>query len=341
MSGTSPDELLKEYQAVRLRAGTADISWRGKLKITGTERAKFLHNMLTNDILNLKNGEGIHAGITTAKAKALGDAWVYSLENEHFLFMEPHVVEKILEHLNRHVITADVQIMDVTQDSGMFGIYGPRWKDVLACAGVECPANESLWCKKEMFEDAHTLTFKSKYIGVKGVEILVAKQNAGELWKKLLAADESCGAASVGIQILETIRIESGIPKYGVDFGEDELIMEAGMEDAISYTKGCYLGQETIARVKYQGGVRRTIAGLEVEGEEPVMPGSKIAAPDDKNKEIGTLTSETWSHALQKRIALAMLRKEHAEPGMEVILQSDPERHARIHPLPFTETCMF
>lgn len=337
-SAVFPDHLPPahgEYQAIRQQAGIADISWRGKLKITGPDRAPFLHNMLTNDILNLKEGQGIHTGITTAKAKALGDAWVYSVDNTHFLFTEPHAFEKVYEHLRKYVIASDVQMTDATRDAGMFGIYGPAWKDVLNHLSLEYPDNENLWCKKCLWESVPVFIFSSKYIGIPGAEILVSKGNTGGFWLKLLMAGEAFGAVSVGIPALETIRIESGTPRCGVDFTEEDLFMEAGMEDAVSYTKGCYLGQETIARVKYQGEVRKKITGMEIEGEYPVMPGTKIVAPDDKNKEIGAVTSETYSPTLQKRIALGMLRKEYAEPGTKVVIQANAERHARIHALPF------
>ena len=172
---------------------------------------------------------------------------------------------------------------------------------------------------------------RATHTGEDGCDLICAANDAPALWDALTHA----GGRPCGFDVLETLRIETGVPRYGVDVSDANVVLEAGFEnEAVSYTKGCYVGQEIIARVHWRGHVAKRIAGLSVADSAEVPAGAEVRSPD--GKKIGRITSATFSPALKQIVTLAMLKYDYLQPGTEALVATDgKELTARVVALPF------
>jgi folate-binding protein YgfZ len=268
----------------------ADLSKeRCRLRVSGADAADFLHGQCTNDIKNLAVGQSCYAAFLTAKGKMRGESHILRAENEFFL--ETNV--GLQPSLEKFVVTEDVTIEDVSEKFAQFTLRGPKSEDTLKRIGVVAPVSGAFAAVDG------------------GYYIIFPAEKRDELWKKCI----ELGARPVSLDELETLRIESGVPKWGADMDENTIPVEAGLEKrAISYEKGCYIGQETIARIKTYGHVNRHLVQLALEKSVPAR-GEKIFADD---KEIGQVTSAAQSARLGKPIALGYVRREFANAGTKL-----------------------
>lgn len=300
--------IMNEYEAVRSGTGILDIRHRGWLKLHGKDVRSFLHALATQDFKNLQDNTVTHTAFTNAKARMVADAIVYAFEDFILLSCERMCAKPLLEHLGKYLITEDVVIEDVTE--AFFGPYimgknaVPLIEKVLnvrmdtphtACAAQW--QDTTVWCGRKDLGD------------LPGVMLFVDVSHGAALWKAFLNSDITL--TPFDMDVLEMFRIEAGIPRFGVDVTEENIFPETGMEDAVSYTKGCYLGQETVIRVKHQGQVNRKIAQIKINTTEPVRAGTKVyeGTPQSK-KEGGVITSCCFSPRHNAVFALATLRKE-------------------------------
>lgn len=322
---------LSEYPSVRHAAGLADLSFRGKLRLRGKDRVEFLHGMVTNDVKRLSPGEGCYAAITTAKAKMLSDCRIDCLTDSLLMDLEPEVVEKMKQHLDRYIIASDVAIEDLTEKWGLLSLYGPGAPNLLleSLKLTHLPETE-FGCLETQFQNTYLMIARNEITGEVGYDLFLPSEGLRKLWTALIQA----GARPVGQEALNILRIEAGIPRYDVDMDESHFPMEAGLnERAISYTKGCYIGQETIARADAMGHINRFLMGLEVKGEavpkkgQPILSGART---------IGTITSGVRSPTLSKIIALGYVHRDFAKAGTEVsIMVEGGHVPAAVVSLPF------
>jgi folate-binding protein YgfZ len=325
---------LAEYGALRSGAGLLDLSFRSRLCVLGADRQRFLNGQVTNNVKDLKPGMGCYAALVTAKGKIQSDLNVYCLENEILLDFEPGLAAAVQARLEKYVIAEDAQIVDASPHYGLLSAQGPRASDLMAAIAADFRAPTQPMSVSRIEHPAFGeiyLTIKNR-TGLPGCDIFVPIGSMPAVAEALTAA----GARWCGWKALETARIESAIPRFGADMDETNLAPEAGIENsAISYTKGCYIGQEVIARIRTYGQVAKSLRGLRLGAGAASLPlrGDKIF---NGEKEAGYITSATLSPALNAPIALAYVRREAAQTGSTLEVHSgDKKISAEIVNTPF------
>jgi len=334
--GDSPTE----HSALRNAAGVVDLSFRGRLCLTGSDRARFLNGQVTNNVKDLRTGEGCYAALVTAKGRLESDLNVYCLPEELLLDFEPGLTKRITERLEKFIIADDVQIVDASPHYGLLSVQGP--KSGMAVNALGLPI--ALPTKSMSFAVTNEPTLGELYLvnhprlGVDGFDLFVPMPALGAVMDKLAAAVRETGGQPCGWKAWETARIEAGIPRFGVDMDETNLAPEAGIESrAISYSKGCYIGQEVISRIRTYGQVGKALRGLRLEDGLATLPAKGDKLYHD-GKEAGYITSAVMSPALKANIALGYVRKEANEIGGSLTLRTARgEITAKIVELPFVK----
>lgn len=300
-----------------LRHGAAVVSKPvGRVRLRGPDRRSYLQGILTNDIAALTPGTGCYAAMLTAQGRMISDMRVLELGDAILLDVPGDLAEAVRDHLDRFVFSEDVQVEDVSASLAEVGLYGPRALDVLQAAPTEGGLSGLLYGSTRVRVAGHdAVVVRSDDIGIAGVDILVdaALQPAVE------AALAAAGAATANEADVETVRIESGRPRFGADMDAETIPLEAGLEErAISRSKGCYVGQEVIVRVQDRGHgrVARRLVGLSFDASAGVpAPGGAIHAAD---RDVGRITSAIWSPALARPIALGYVHRDFAAQGTHV-----------------------
>jgi folate-binding protein YgfZ len=304
------------YAALHSGAGLIDRSGAGRILLTGADRRTYLQGLLTNDIAALTPGTGCYAAMLTAQGRMMTDMRVLELGDGVLLDVPLAVTTAIRDHLDRFIFSEDVQVEDVTAARAEVGIHGPGALDVLVKAGTEGAPPSSLFQSTRIrLAGVDAVLVRSDDAGVLGYGVIVDAANAESVAAALLAA----GAVRVSGADAEAVRIESGRPRFGVDMDTDTIPLEAGLEErAISRSKGCYVGQEVIVRVQDRGHgrVAKRLVGLRFEAAAAVpVAGARIVSGE---REIGRVTSATWSPALARPIALGYVHRDFVEPGTPV-----------------------
>ncbi len=294
----------------------------GRIQLTGADRRSYLQGLLTNDIEALTPGAGCYAAMLTAQGRMMTDMRVLELGDAIQLSVPRPVTTVIRDHLDRFIFSEDVQVEDVTAAAAEIGIYGPRAIDVLVAAGTEGGAPAALFQSTRIrLAGAEVVLVRSDEAGVAGYALLVDVPHAEPVTAALTAA----GAVRVSEAEAEAVRIESGRPRFGQDMDADTIPLEAGLEErAISRTKGCYVGQEVIVRVQDRGHgrVAKRLVGLIFDASAPVpAAGARIVSGE---REIGRITSATWSPALARPAALGYVHRDFVEPGTHVAADGAP-----------------
>ena len=335
-----------ERSALRNTVGVLDLSCRSRLCLVGADRVKFLHGQVTNDVQRLRIGEGCYAALVNAKGKMHSDLNLYRLADELLLDFEPGYTTAVTQRLEKYIITDDVQVLDAAPHYGLFSILGPRAAEAITQLGLpwELPAKplgfsahqDATLGQLYLMRRASDLQSPPPRAGglqppsgvlaadadgdckspAPGFDLFIPTASLGAVFDKLVAAAKSLGGRACGWQALETARIEAGLPRFGQDMDETNLPPEAGIESrAISYSKGCYIGQEVIARIRTYGQVAKTLRLLRLSADLTPLParGDPLVAD---GKEVGHLTSVIPGHAL------GYVRKEHNAPGTQLTLRT-------------------
>jgi aminomethyltransferase len=325
---------LAEYQALRQGVALSDLSSRGLIRMTGKDRQRFLHAMVSNDTASLQPGEGCYATFLTVKGHLVADFVVYAEEDAYRLELEPQVVGPFLEAIDWFIIGDDVTCSDESGTWGLLAIQGPRAAAlvtrVLGHEVPDLPMYASLPCT---VEGVQTRLIRRSYTGEPGYLLRTSTDTLAPLWQALWSHAEAYQAGAVGVEALNMARIEDGVPVYGQDMSDATIPIEANLQSAISYTKGCYVGQEVIARIEARGHVNRKLVGLLLSGDVLPESGAKIVSPQ---RDVGWITSATYSPALQRPIAMGYVRREVVAPGtaLEVHTNGTPLA-ATVVELPF------
>jgi folate-binding protein YgfZ len=327
-----------EYSAVRELAGVLDLSFRGRLCLVGADRQRFLNGQVTNDVNQLKVGQGCYAALVSAKGKMVSDLNIYILENEILIDFEAGYSQAVSERLEKYIIADDVQIVDVAGDYGLLSIQGPMAEEAVRAMGwaIEMPSEPM---NSRAMTDAalgEICLVNHARVGSNGFDLFAPLSALRSLAEQLISAVETVGGRVCGWQALEIARMEAGIPRFGVDMDETNLPPEAGLEKrAVSYTKGCYIGQEIIARIRTYGQVAKMLRGLRLADDLETLPrkGDKLYKDD---KEVGFVTSAIRSPKLGANIALSYVRREANQPGTNLTLKTaGGNSSATIVELPF------
>ena len=297
-----------EYRTLREDAALVDLAYRARIRVTGSDRVDFLHGMLSNDVKGLSPGRGCPALLLTEQGKVVADCIVLALADAILLDETASATAAATAALERYVVADDVELTALGTADHAFGAYGPAAAPALERLGVATvPAEDYAHAIAEVQGIAVRIV-RVPVPGVGGFLCLVPGEEAAVWWARCVKA----GLPPAGQQALEVLRIESGMPAYGRDVGPDTIALEAPFDAAISFKKGCYLGQEVIERVTARGHVNRKLIGLEVSGTEVPLAGATLFAGDH---EVGQVTSAVWSWRLTCPVALAYVRREHLTPG--------------------------
>ena len=323
----------REYAALDRGAGLLDLSFRAKIRLAGPDRASFLHNMVTNDIRALRPGQGCNAAKLTLQGKMEGGLRIRCTADALWADVDPGAAAKILESLRKHLIMEDACIDDVTDDWALLALQGPQSAPALAVMGVDVtPLAAHLQHQDAMIAGVPVTVARCDHAGSVGFDLWVPAAGAAAVWQTCLQAGE---VQPVGLAALDIRRIEAGLPWFGAEITGEQLPLEAGLEAGwISYTKGCYLGQETISRLHHLGHVNRTLCGLCFDANAaPPPPGAVIQSSE---KRLGIVTSSTRSPRLGKPVALGYIHRDFAAPGTPVTVD-DRGMHLRaeVRGLPF------
>ena len=321
------------YHSARRRAAFIERSDRGRIVVSGPDRASYLQGLLTNDIAALTAGRGCYAAYLTPQGRMIADLYVYELGDVMLLTMDRAVRETVLARLDQFIFSEDVQLGDVTDTFAQTAIVGPEAASMLAKTLTGAPV-ETLNALGEhgnlraQWNGEPAIVARITDTGEAGFDVFVDRSHAAAFASALAAA----GAAALDAETAEAIRIEGGVPRFHRDMDEDTIPLEAGIEGrAISFTKGCYVGQEVIIRVLHRGHgrVARRLVGLTIDADRPPAAAAAIRSGD---RDIGHITSSAWSPALKRPIALAYVHRDFVAPGTAVSVDGV---NAEVTPLPF------
>ncbi len=319
-----------EYRAVRQGAGILDLGYHATLFVRGSDRVQFLQGMVSNDVKNLPSGSGCHAALLNLQGKVRTDLWIYPQEEALRIDVHPAGREVLITTLEKHIISEDVRIEDATDRFGLLSLQGPEAPTILMKVFPGAfPEKEFQETVRESAGAPVRLIRRSGYTGEIGFEILAPTEIVADLWRRFLEG----GARPVGAEAFDILRVEAGVPLVGRDMDETTLALEAPLESAIHLDKGCYIGQEVVARISFRGHVNRNFVGFRMgEGSVPEV-GSRVMAGE---KDVGRVTSSAFSPFLGCPIALGYIRRETSEPGTQVTVvgPAGPQK-AEIANLPF------
>jgi folate-binding protein YgfZ len=304
-----------EYDAARTAAGLFELD-RAGLVFTGADRATFLHNMLSNDVLALRPGTGCYATLLTRESKVVADANVLCMEESIRLDLDVRVADRARQHLERFLVADDVEIENRAGAEISLGVHGPRSAQVMEAAapGQPLPHNE-LDHLPATIAAAAAVIVRSHWTGEIGFDLIVPSSQAAAVSQALLRAGEPLGLRRGGCAAADVLRLEAGIPRVGVDFDESNLVLEVGLERGIHFRKGCYLGQEIVERASARGHVNKRLVGLRIAAAGAPRRDDRILR---SGSEIGRITSAAFSPHLQKPIALGYVKRDASDPGTRV-----------------------
>jgi folate-binding protein YgfZ len=329
-----------EHAALRQTAGILDLSFRSRLVLTGADRVRFLHGQVTNDVKALRGGAGCYAALTTAKGRMQSDLYIYCLADELLLDFEPGLAAAVSQRLEKYIVADDAQVVDAAPHYGLISAQGPKAEAVVRALGLanDLPAKPLGFLKIEDATLGEIYLMNQPRLGTSGFDLFVPAAALGAVADKLIAGAKAIGGRVCGWQAFETARVEAGIPRFGMDMDETNFPQECGIEArAVSYNKGCYIGQETLNRIHTMGHVNRALCGLRLADDLKSLPakGERLLAA---GKEVGHVTSAVRSLALNANIALALVRNETNQIGAEFTLATaEGQSSARISALPFGE----
>jgi tRNA-modifying protein YgfZ len=330
------------YSAARETAAVFDRSRRGKIAVAGGDRRTYLQAMLTNDVLALAPGSGCYAAYLTPQGRMIADMSVLELGDLVLLDLDPAVTTTVLQKLDQFIFSEDVKLGDLSEAFGKLTVVGPQSARVVA--GVMSDPRQpglgegelAAWTEfrnvRARFRGQMALAAASWDLGEAGFDLYVERPQVPELAAALAAT----GAVSADSADWEVLRVEAGRLAFGSDMDGDTMVLETGIENrAISFTKGCYPGQEIVIRILHRGQDRipRRIVGLRIAGDAVPNPGDLVRGGD---RDAGRVTSAVWSPRVGGPIALAMVHCDFLAPGTELSIQrGDRTLPATVVTLPF------
>lgn len=300
------------YQALRERAARLDLSRRAKIVLTGDDRVRLLHALTTNHIEQLAAGSGCYTFFLNAQGRIQADANVFVFGDRILLDMEPETRERMFRHIDHYIIADDVIPEDATDQLAAIGVEGPQSGEVLARMGAPVPGEpyaHASWGERTIAAVSWT--------GGPGFRVFLPSEQAAAFLDELEAAD----VIAAQPEDARTVRLENGRPRYGDDITDATLPQETQLAGALNFSKGCYLGQEIVERVRSRGRVNRLLVRLEVDGAELPCPPPKLLAD---GADAGQVTSLVFSPALNAAVGLAYARAQFVKPDAAFALEGLP-----------------
>jgi len=318
-----------EEAAMRTAVALVDLSARQVLRVTGPDRLSFLHGMVTQDMEGTPPSGVRYAALLTAKGGMVADAQLLRREEDVLLLLEPGLAEGVLAHLHRYLISEEAELSDASAEFGQLALVGPRgWALAKRLFGLpgEAPAAQAVQGGLE----GHAVWVLPSALLLPGVDLLVGRPGLEAVFTALLDTGSEEGLVPAGFEALEVLRVERGVPRYGVDLDERTLPLEANLERALHYQKGCYLGQEVIARATFRGHVNKRLVGLLL-GQGHPAPRTELFQGERK---VGFVTSVVASRRLGQQLGLGYVHRDAATPGTALQLAAGAGS-ATVQALPF------
>jgi folate-binding protein YgfZ len=332
-------DTLAEYWAVRdgESAGLIDLSSNALIEVSGTEAVQFLNGLVTNDMKTLADGAWMPAAFPNAQGRLISSTRVINRGGAFLFNTESVSRERLYKTLERFTLAGDFHVTDRTDETAQLSVQGARAENVLRLALGHEAASVSRGRVFTTTRDGASLSvLRATHTAEDGFDLFVDAAHVAPLWDALREA----GARPTGQDALEILRIEAGLPRYGLDMDETNVVTEAGLDDAVSYTKGCYIGQEIIARIHWRGHVAKKLSGLLFNDQGEVEHGSKILSAD--GKDIGRVTSAAFSPRLARVVALAYIKYDYLAPGTAArVISGEAEREATVAELPLVRGSWF
>jgi folate-binding protein YgfZ len=319
-----------EYAAVREGTGLLDRGDLSAFAVTGRDRAAFLHAMLSNDVKSVAPGQGCRAALLDIQGKVQVILLLLAGEEDILVLAPPGCAASTVESLDKYLFSEKASFKEMTGAIAPLVLAGPGAPAAARRLAGTAPG-EALWSHVMASIDGVDVRLVHGGVETGGPEIwvLARPEDAAGLWR----AAQGAGARPVGWAAQEALRIEAGAARLGVDVDRTVLLPEIPSADLVSFTKGCYIGQEVVVRIRDRGHVNRHLRGLIVEGADVPPVGARVLAGE---VEVGVVTSAAWSHGRGCPVALAFVRRQHAEPGTPVAVSGNGNRcAARVSDLPF------
>ena len=303
--------LRDEFAALGSACGVYDLSSRSKIALHGSDRVRWLNGMVTNNVRDLAPGHGLYAFLLNPQGHIQGDLYAYNRGDSITVDIEQSQAPQILALFDRYIIMDDVEVAPLG-DLAAIGVTGPKARAILATAGIEVPELHPLQFIEAKWNGISVTIVRADNPSVASYEVWLPVENAPALAESLHKA----GATPVSPAALELLRIASGIPRYGQDIRERDLPQETEQARALHFSKGCYIGQEIVERIRSRGNVHRKFTGFEIPGELPAL-GAKVQLD---GKDIGEITSTASLplDASTRPVALGYIRREAGAPGKQV-----------------------
>lgn len=320
--------MLSEYGAVREGgAGLIDLSARGRIRVGGSEAVMFLNGLITNDMKTLAENRWMPAAFPTVQGRLIGAVRVVRTGDSFVIDTDAESHEAILKTVSRFTLAGDFKVTDLTDSTSLLTLQGKRAVEVaekvFKTSLSDLPRDGVVELE---WKDTQVTIIRATHTSENGFDLMIDLARAAEVREALINA----GAQPVSEDTLDTLRVEAGIARYGRDMDESNVVIETNLDDAVSYTKGCYIGQEIIIRIKHRGHVAKKLSGLRFDADRQIESGAVIKSDD---KEIGRITSAVFSPKLSCTIALGYLRYEYLDPGTTV--STDNNIAATVTELPF------
>lgn len=325
--------LEQEYRAAREGCALWDTDFRRLLTATGEDRVTFLHGMLSNDIKVLRPGTGTYAALLTQQGKIVSDLRVYADADRLLLDVPAERADAVLNALQKFIVADDVELSINHDEQPLLAVTGPSSAMLLGTVlQTSLPPRTALAHQLYPFSGGTLRLVAVDDCDGAGYTLCGPAAIADDLRRRLCDG----GAQPSGRETLDVLRVEAGVPWYGIDMDEEILLMETNLDRAVSFTKGCYLGQEVVERVAARGKVNKKLTGLRLDGDVVPTAGTPLRAD---GKDIGRVTSSVRSPALGKIIALAYVHRDFLEPGTTITVATSPkESKAAVCSLPFVTT---
>ncbi len=338
-------DTVSEHKSVRNSVGIVDVSYRSRHQLTGDDRAKFLHRIISNDVEGLSVGQGTYAMLLTHRGKIIADLNIHVLEDAITIDTAPETAESLFNELDKYIIADDVELTDVTQETGAIAVHGPKSSELVQSVLnmsdlATLPERHSHVREVDAFFKHPIVCVRTNATGEVGYTLYTATESLTSLWETLITKGSQFNVQPIGWNALESLRIEAGIPRYGTELTDAVIPLEAELEHAIDFEKGCYIGQEIVARMKYRGHPNRLLRGIEIDDNPTLQDDCELrqgAQIFNAGKEIGWITSTTFAPTLDKKVALGYVRIAATEAGSRVQIEtSDGKVDGTVVRLPFS-----
>jgi folate-binding protein YgfZ len=300
------------FETVRAGCAVYDLDSRAKVALTGHDRVRWLNGMITNKIRDLEPGAGVYGFVLNPQGRVLGDLYAYNRGEALLIDTDQAQLQNILTIFDRYIIMDDVEVANLAEELTTVGIAGPKTLEILSTAEIHLPELAPLRSANVPWNGITITAVRSDNSALESYEFWLPPENAASLREALVNA----GGTRVGPATLELVRIACGIPRYGQDIRERDLPQETEQLRALHFSKGCYVGQEIVERIRSRGSVHRKFTGFKVHGPLP-HPGAKIVVDD---KEVGEITSSAILPIAggERAVALGYIRREVEKPGKEL-----------------------